>query len=232
MDPFLIQTGVNLGMAAFAKGQANSLQDDLIGLESQLASLEANRQPIINPYENVSGYQPEDLSESFTNPFANLRVATKAARMKAEETDVALANALDAVRMGAGAAGSATALANAAKQGKAEVAASIETQEVNNQKLFAQGEQQLQQRIAGEKARIQGIEANEAARVQNAMAQGDLFMFQQQELRDMQQLDRMQARIDENRQNTANINSAMYTQFGNIAGSMSKLPGYGQSFKQ
>ena len=65
----------------------------------------------------------------------------------------------------------------------------------------------------------------------NAMAQGDLFMFQQQELRDMQQLDRMQARIDENRQNTANINSAMYTQFGNIAGSMSKLPGYGQSFK-
>ena len=231
MDPFIIQTGINLGMAAFAKGQSNSLEDDLISLESQLASLEANRQPIVNPYEDITGYKPEDLSDSFTNPFANLRVATKAARMKAEETDVALANALDAVRMGRGAAGSATALANAAKQGKAEVAASIETQEVNNQKLFAQGEAQLQQRIAAEQARVQGIEASEAARVQNARAQGDLFMFQQQEIRDMQQLDRMQAKIDENRQNQANADKAMFSAFGDLAGSMTDMPGYGDSFK-
>ena len=97
--------------------------------------------------------------------------------------------------------------------------------------MFAQGEAQLQQRIAAEQARVQGIEASEAARVQSARAQGDLFMFQQQEIRDMQQLDRMQAKIDENRQNQANTNKFMFSAFGDLAGSMTDMPGYGDSFK-
>ena len=87
-----------------------------------LRTLENSRQPIINPYENLS-------------------VATKAAEMKIEQTDMALANTLDTLRATGASAGGATALAQAAAQSKAGVAASIETQEVANEQLKAKGEQ-------------------------------------------------------------------------------------------
>lgn len=90
-------------------------------LKKLLRNLEASRQPLVNPYENLS-------------------VATKAAEMKIEQTDVALANTLDTLRATGAGAGGATALAQAAAQSKKEVASSIETQEVANEQLKAKGE--------------------------------------------------------------------------------------------
>lgn len=90
--------------------------------EQILADLEASRQEIVNPYENIA-------------------VATQAAEMQAEQADIALANTLDTLRATGAGAGGATALAQAALQSKQGVSASIEQQEVNNEKLKAQGEQ-------------------------------------------------------------------------------------------
>lgn len=90
--------------------------------EQILADLEASRQEIINPYENLA-------------------VATQAAEFEAEQADLALANTLDTLRATGAGAGGATALAQAALQSKQGVSASIEKQEVQNQALKAQGEQ-------------------------------------------------------------------------------------------
>ena len=49
-------------------------------LEGKLINLEANRQEIVNPYQ--------DLSSMISNPFANLSVATGAAEMRSEERRV------------------------------------------------------------------------------------------------------------------------------------------------
>ena len=56
-------------------------------MNAKMAQLEANRQEIINPYENST-----DLSSMMSNPMANLSVATQAAEMKIEEADISLAN--------------------------------------------------------------------------------------------------------------------------------------------
>ena len=82
----------------------------------------------------------ENSRQDITNPFANLEVATQAAEMQIEQTDIALANTLDAIRATGAAAGGATALAQAALQSKKDVSASIEQQESRNEQLRAQGE--------------------------------------------------------------------------------------------
>jgi hypothetical protein len=113
-------------------------------------ALKANRQAIIDPSTAL-----EDLSGTFSNPYANLGVATKAAEMQMEQTDAALANTLDTLRATGSGAGGATALAQAALQSKKGVTASIEQQEATNQRLRAQGQAQLETQIAAEKTRIQ-----------------------------------------------------------------------------
>ena len=123
-------------------------------LQAKLNNLEANRQEIINPYEGA-----ESLSSMISNPFSNLSVATKAAEIQIEEADLSLANTLDTLRATGASAGGATALANAALRSKRGVAASIESQEAQNEKLRAQGEQQMQQQKLAEEVRMQGVEA-------------------------------------------------------------------------
>ena len=56
-------------------------------LQRKLASLEANRQQIINPYEGI-----QDLSSLITNPFSQLSVATGATEIQMEQTDLALSS--------------------------------------------------------------------------------------------------------------------------------------------
>ncbi len=90
-------------------------------LQEQLTNLEENRQ-------------------SITNPFANLAVATQAAEFQAEQADISLANTLDTLAATGAGAGGATALAQAALQSKKQVSASLEKQEVANEKLRAEGE--------------------------------------------------------------------------------------------
>ncbi len=161
-----------------AKREARRRQREAGRLQSKLNRLEANRQQIINPYDNVT-----DLSSMLSNPFASLSVATQAAEMQMEQTDVALANTLDTIRA-TGGAGSATALAQAALQSKKNIAANIESQEATNEKLRAQGEATLQRQ-----------QMAEAQRQQMADVQGEQYMFQAQETRDMQQLNRLSNQI-------------------------------------
>ena len=111
-----------------AKKEKEKAQKKKNKYKRQLADIENNREPVINPYENV------------TNPFAHMGVATQAAEFQAEEADIALANTLDTLRATGAGAGGATALAQAALQSKRGISASIQKQEANNAKLAAQGE--------------------------------------------------------------------------------------------
>ena len=104
--------------------------------------------------------------------------------MQAEQTDIALANTLDTIRATGGGAGGATALAQAALQGKKGIAASIEQQETKNEKLAAQGQQTLEQLQNSEKQRIQGVQLSEGQRIQDADVQGQDYKFRAQERRD------------------------------------------------
>jgi hypothetical protein len=146
--------------AALAGFQAISAQRQLGKVRTDIDNY--RRQDIENPFANLS------------NPYENLAVATQAAEIKMEQTDQALANTLDTLRETGAAAGGATAIANAALKSKQGVAASIEQQEVNNQKLQAQG--QLQ--------------------VDIAKGKGETVRMQMQENRDINELNRLQAQSD------------------------------------
>tara|TARA_Y100000739_G_scaffold161268_1_gene139558 strand:- start:2834 stop:3508 length:675 start_codon:yes stop_codon:yes gene_type:complete len=152
----------------------------LKAMNAKMAQLEANRQEIINPYEDST-----NLSSMMSNPMANLAVATQATEMQMEETDQALANTLDTIRQTGGGAGSATALAQAALQSKKGISASIEAQEKSNEMAKQQGEQRLQDAKIAEEKRMQSLDAA-----------GKQFVYQQREGREMMQLNRLQSQID------------------------------------
>ena len=166
--------------SAGASKRRNQAEIDRTTAEAELKRLEDQRQPIINPYDSV-----QDLSGMLSNPAANLGVATQAAEMQVEQADISLANTLDTIRATGASAGGATALAQAALQSKKGVSASIEKQEVANEKLKAQGEQILQN------ARM-----SEAQRLQNAETKGDLFQFGVRDEREMIKLDRVSAQLE------------------------------------
>ena len=149
-------------------------------MNAKMADLEANRQDIINPYEDST-----NLSSMMSNPMANLSVATQAAEMQIEQSDISLANTLDTIRATGGGAGGATALAQAALASKKGVAADIEAQEKSNEDKRAAGEQ-----------RLQDAKISEEQRMQNLDAAGKQFVFGQQEQREMGALNRLQAQID------------------------------------
>jgi len=192
-----IGAAIKIGGAIFggarAKREARRQRKRQKALNKKINHLEANRQDVINPYDQVTSLasMATDLSSTMSNPMANLSVATKAAEMQIEQADISLANTLDTLRATGSGAGGATALAQAALQSKKGVAANIEQQEAGNERLRAQGEQQLQQRITAEKQRIQNIGISEGAREQQAMAQGRAFEFQAQEQRDVSKLNRL-----------------------------------------
>ena len=140
--------------------QANKAKKAIEDYQIKLDNIEKNRQQIVNPYANV------------TNPFANMQVATKAAEMQAEQADISLANTLDNLRQTG--AGGATALAQAALKSKQGITANIQQQEAQNQKLYAQGQQQME----------------------IAKAQGEQARFNMQENRDIRDINRLQMQMD------------------------------------
>ena len=155
-----------------------------------------------------------------SNPMANLSVATQAAEIQVEEADISLANTLDTVRATGASAGGATALAQAALQSKKGASASIEQQEAQNEKLRAQGEQQLQQQKMSEAQRIQGAEA-----------QGKQFVFGAQENRDTAQMDRLSAQISGAGQRQAQASSDRTGAITGMVGSLASIGGsYMSSF--
>ena len=212
-----IGAAINIGAGIFGASKARKAarrkarQARL--LEKKLKQLEDNRQEIINPYAGVT-----DLSNMLSNPFANLSVATQATEIKMEQTDQALANTLDTLRATGASAGGATALAQAALQAKKGIAADIERQEVNNE----------QQRAAGEQ-RLQSQQMSEAQRIQQADVQGDLFQFQQREIRETTQLDRVSNQIAALRGQEAQARrdetSAITGAIGSVAGIVGGLGG-------
>ena len=180
-------------------------------MNAKMADLEANRQEIINPYEDMTS-----LSGMMSNPMANLSVATQATDIQIEQTDIALANTLDALRESGGGAGGATALAQAALQSKKNVAADIESQEKSNEDKRAAGEQKLQQ-----------AQIAEAERMQDADAMGKKFVYSETEDREMQQLNRLQNQINTQQgikaQASADQTSALTGAISGVAGAASSF---------
>ena len=117
-----IAAGVSAATGLVKAGIQRKAAKDELEKQEQIANdrqraldeLEANRQDVINPYENMA------------NEFENLGVATQAAKFEAEEADLALANTLDTIAATGGGAGGATALARMALEGKRGVSKSIE----------------------------------------------------------------------------------------------------------
>jgi len=188
-----------------AKKAARAAAREKRRLQKKLDTLEANRQEIVNPYQGF-----ENLTSMLSNPFANLGVATQAAEMQVEEADISLANTLDTLRATGASAGGATALAQAALRSKKGVSASIEQQEAQNEKLKAQGEQQLQQQKVAEEKRMQ-----------QAGAAGKQFVFGATEQREQQVLDRTAAMLGQQQaaqaQAKADQTSAITGMFGTVA---------------
>ena len=202
----------------------------------ELEALEKKRQDIINPYEGIKDLSSmiTDVSGLVTNPYANLGVATQAAEIQIEEADIALANTLDTIRATGSGAGGATALAQAALQSKRGVAASIEQQEAQNEKLRAQGESNLQQIKMAEAQRVQSALYGEQGRLQQADVSGAEFMYREKENRQMQELNRKQAQITGAQQQQAAAQQAQagyissgISALGNIAGSAMGMAGSG-----
>jgi hypothetical protein len=95
-----------------------------------------------------------------------------------EQTDEALANTLNALNQSGAGAGAATALARQAAASKAQVAASIENQELKNQQLKLEGEaQKMNQQMALEQQALQE----------------EINVYGRQETRDIAQLNRLAA---------------------------------------
>ena len=188
-----------------AKKAARAAAREKRRLQKKLDTLEANRQEIVSPYQGF-----ENLTSMLSNPFANLGVATQAAEMQVEEADISLANTLDTLRATGASAGGATALAQAALRSKKGVSASIEQQEAQNEKLKAQGEQQLQQQKVAEERRMQ-----------QAGAAGKQFVFEATEQREQQVLDRTAAMLGQQQaaqaQAKADQTSAITGMFGTVA---------------
>ena len=196
-----------IATSILAKSEYNKNMKAVNSLNTQIAELEASRVAIENPYDAV-----QDTSGSLTNPYANMSVATNAAKFQAEEADIALANTLDTMRALGQGAGGATALAQAALKSKRDVSASIEQQEVNNEKM----------RVAGEE-KLQLAKQAEAQRLQTAEVEGEKFMFAEQDKRDLQKLDRTQAQLDQERANAANSQAAMFGAISDTMGGLSTI---------
>jgi hypothetical protein len=182
-----------------AKKRERAARRERRRLQNKLNTLEANRQEIVNPYQ--------DLSSMISNPFANLSVATGAAEMKIEEADISLANTLDTMRATGASAGGATALAQAALRSKKDVASSIELQEKQNEDKRATGEKQKQDALIAESKRVQ---------------EGEAYEFNLRENRQMAELDRTAAMLGASKQAEAQAQSdrtgAMTGMFGSLAG--------------
>ena len=215
MIPALIGAGVQilgglLGMGA-ARRAEEAARDERKRLQDKLSSLESSRQEITNPYASS-----KDLSSTMSNPYAQLGVATQAAEMQVEQADISLANTLDTIRSTGASAGGATALAQAALQSKKGVSANIEQQEAANEKLKAQGEQNLQQRQTAEKQRMQNVDA-----------QGNIFTFNATENRQDAQIDRTAGQLDNS---SAQEAQAAADRTGAMTGMISGLGGVAGSY--
>ena len=178
--------------AANAQQELQNAQNRTNGAQAKMNETIESRQDIINPYAGITDLSglARDLTSQITNPFNNLTVSTAAAKMQAEETDIALANTLDTLEQTGASAGGATALAMAALKSKQTVSATIEKQEAANDQLRAQGEAQMnREKVAASQAYDQAT-IQLKGRKEEADAKGEIFEFQTQESRTNQDINR------------------------------------------
>jgi len=156
--------------------------------EKKLEQLERMRPPVIDQSQKI-----RDLKSQVFNPYEQMGVAMKGVEIQLEQQDQDLANTLDAINKSGTSAGGATALARAAAEGKAKVAASIENQEAANQKL----------KITGEANRLkQQMDLEQLAIAEEVNA------FGRQEARDIAKLDRTSGLMDQSNQNATDLFAA------------------------
>ena len=140
------------GIEAF--GQKKKAQNEnarLRRLEKQYKILQDTRQAVIDQSDEI-----RDLKDQVYNPYANLGVAMQATNMKLEQSDEDLANILQSVNQAGAGGGAATQLARMASVSKAQAAAGLEQQELQNQQLRIQGEAQvMQQKLSIEQMALQ-----------------------------------------------------------------------------
>jgi len=212
-----------------AKKAAKGARNEKQRAEAELQSVIDSRQDIINPYDSTKSLSDlaQDLSGQMSNPFENMGVATQAAEIQMEQADIALANTLDTLRATGASAGGATALAQAALQSKKGIAANIEQQEANNEKMRAQGEANLQQQKIAEQQRLQSVAISEGQREQAADAAGKQFAFQAAENRTNMDLDRAASKITQASANKASANQAKAAAWGGVASSLGGIAAAG-----
>jgi hypothetical protein len=203
--------GVVTGAVAANKAKKEAARQQEIAQQQQdaLAALEAERPTMTNPYDNMQN-EFEDLN----NPYANLTVATEAFKMQAEQADQALANSLDAMMETGQAAGGATALAQAALESKRGIAASINAQEAQNNKMRAEGQASV------EKAKAQG-----AQRLQELMGQADLTVQKDAIRFKEMQMDRAATLADNAMQNAADARGSRIKAISGMGDSMMQAAG-------
>lgn len=174
--------------------KASNMEQDVIAAANAVDDLVDNRQEIYNAADDIRA-----MKAQLSNSYANLGVATKAAEMQAQQSDVALANMMEGM-LTTGTSASATALAQAAAKSKQGISASIEQQEVQNQKLAAQGNEKLQQQrmsleqaaIGAEQQAWQLAEGREVFDINRQQAEADFLRNQQQAYNDAAQAAWMQ----------------------------------------
>ena len=186
------------GVTALVQNKkANNAYEDAQTAQGVIDDIERDRAPVYDASSKIRDMKGDvDAMKSLvTNPYANLGVATEAAEIQMEQTDIALANTLDTIAATGAGAGGATALAQAALQSKRGVAADIQRQEAQNQRLRAQGEQQVNQQLLSleqQKLNLEGqaisaeerAAAGEDARVQMQLdrAYGEEDFYRSREL--------------------------------------------------
>jgi hypothetical protein len=221
----IISGGATMYAANQQKKLANQAADRKKAGMAVVEDLKLSREEVINPYRNAEDLSSlvKDLSGEMSNPFAELGVATQAAEIQMEQTDIALANTLDTLRATGASAGGATALAQAALQGKREVASNIEQQEAQNAKLKAQGDQVLQNNQQNEARRLQQVAFSEGQRLQGLDAAGEQYVFQQNENRLIADMDRASGIVTQAQQDIAQANSAQASIISNGINSVGNI---------
>jgi len=191
-----IQAGADVTVASmelyWKEEQAKRAREREKELRDKMKAIEDRRMAVINPYDKITDLSGmiTDLSDMRSNPYANLGVATTAAEIQMEQTDIALANTLDTLAATGASAGGATALAQAALQGKQGITASIEAQEAKNEKSRAAGQEALEIARQSEAQRVQAGLFGEAQRQQTADVLGEEFVYGETERRDANDLNR------------------------------------------
>lgn len=140
------------GIEAFGQKKKSQIENArLRRLEKQYKILQDTRQAVIDQSDEI-----RSLKDQVYNPYANLGVAMQATNMKLEQSDEDLANILQSVNQAGAGGGAATQLARMASVSKAQAAAGLEQQELQNQQLRIQGEAQvMQQKLSIEQMALQ-----------------------------------------------------------------------------